>query len=399
MSTLFYSIAEGFRSLKISPLQTFFSILGIIIGVASLVAILALGDGMESYARGQIASTTNIQSMQLASVSRLYKNGISYRNPDFPLITYNDKKQIEALFDSTIESYYYFNHAMEIQKISDTLSIVANVSAVEPDNKKDFKWIYGEINNELIHEGTMIWVSSAILKQLKEASLDTTEIKLFGKKSSIRGVFQEDNISRIVAPISLIPDSLFQIDPPSIVFKVSKVEQVNQVKAKLYEWANTRFPNSHQHIKVNTYEGRVKQAEQAIMVFKLVMGLITGISVLVGGIGVMNVLLMSIKERTPEIGIRKALGAKRKNIVVQFLAESVTVSIVGSFAGLIFSAIFMEIAIPIIKSLTEIDFPLAWTLSTLITVCIVAIVVGITFGTYPAYKASRLVPIDAIQRV
>jgi len=400
LETILYSIQEGLRSIKISPLQTFFSILGIIIGVASLVSILALGDGLESFARKQIASTTSIQNLELASIHRLNKDGVFYKNPDFPLLTLNHKNELNAMFDSTVTMSYHFNHAMQFMAINDSNAIVGYITAFENIKSKELNWIYGAATQkDLTSSSENIWISSTLLKQLKEASIDTTTFILFGNSKKIAGVFNDENTARLLIHPSFLPDSLLKIDPPSIYFKVSKIEQVNQVKAILLEWAKITFPEKHKFIKVNTYEGRIEQAEQGIMIFKLVMGLITGISVLVGGIGVMNVLLMSIKERTPEIGIRKAIGAKRKHIVLQFLAESITISTLGSFIGLLFSMLFMEIVVPIIKATTKIEFHVSWTLSTFLIVSVLAILVGVTFGTYPAYKASRLLPIDAIQRV
>ena len=127
------------------------------------------------------------------------------------------------------------------------------------------------------------------------------------------------------------------------------------------------------------------------------MGLIVGISVLVGGIGVMNVLLISVTERTVEIGIRKAVGAKREDIIAQFLSESLTISLLGSVLGTILGILFTMAAVPIIQHFTKMPFEAAFTLNTLAVISIIAIVVGIVFGTYPAIKASKLHPVEAIR--
>jgi len=128
------------------------------------------------------------------------------------------------------------------------------------------------------------------------------------------------------------------------------------------------------------------------------MGMIVGISVLVGGIGVMNVLLISVTERTAEIGIRKAVGASRAHIVQQFLAESITISLVGSLVGLVIGILGTMIVVPVIKSLTAMPFAASYTWNTLIIVTIISVLVGIIFGTYPAMLAARLDPVDAIRR-
>ena len=128
------------------------------------------------------------------------------------------------------------------------------------------------------------------------------------------------------------------------------------------------------------------------------MGLITGISVLVGGIGVMNVLLMSISERTREIGIRKAIGATRKDISLQFLIESMSLSIVGSVIGFLLGISLIMIVTPIIRNLSKVQFYASLSGETVLIILIISIMIGLLFGTYPAWKASRLTPVDAIRR-
>ncbi len=128
-----------------------------------------------------------------------------------------------------------------------------------------------------------------------------------------------------------------------------------------------------------------------------VLGLIVGISVVVGGIGVMNVLLISVTERTAEIGIRKAVGANRRDIILLFLSESITVSAFGSFLGLVFGVGATMIIIPIVKSVTKVPFQAAYTLNTFVIIAIISLLVGIIFGTYPALRASKLDPVEAIR--
>jgi putative ABC transport system permease protein len=118
---------------------------------------------------------------------------------------------------------------------------------------------------------------------------------------------------------------------------------------------------------------------------------------LVGGIGVMNVLLISVTERTREIGVRKALGAKKRDIMRLFLSESITVSLLGSLMGLGLGILGTSIFIPIIKAITKAPFQAAYTWNTLIVIVVIALLIGVIFGTFPAIKAARLNPVDAIR--
>jgi putative ABC transport system permease protein len=127
------------------------------------------------------------------------------------------------------------------------------------------------------------------------------------------------------------------------------------------------------------------------------MGLIVGISVVVGGIGVMNVLLISVTQRTAEIGIRKAVGANRRDIVLLFLSESITVSAFGSLIGLIVGTLFTMAAVAIVTKVTEVPFYAAYTWDTFLIISLISLVVGVVFGTYPAIRASKLDPVEAIR--
>ncbi|MGH7670552.1 MAG: ABC transporter permease, partial [Gemmatimonadaceae bacterium] len=142
---------------------------------------------------------------------------------------------------------------------------------------------------------------------------------------------------------------------------------------------------------------RIGQVQQGMLLFKLLMGALTGISLLVGGIGIMNVLLASVAERTREIGIRRATGARRREIMMQFLAESVAISGAGAVlgAGLGVAAAYTVTAIMRMRTRATVYAGLSW--STLIVAALAALAVGIGFGLYPAIKAARLSPIDAIR--
>ena len=198
-------------------------------------------------------------------------------------------------------------------------------------------------------------------------------------------------------PITLFSFIDGRVSYPDMIVRANLVEELPDLQSEVEELLSRRYEASDKKFVIGTNEGRVAQFQQSILIFKLVMGMITGISVLVGGIGVMNVLLISVTERTREIGIRKATGAKRADILMQFLSESVTVSLVGCIAGLILGMTAVFAFVPIVKAFTEVDFPVAFTWTTVSIILFIGFIVGLVFGTYPAWRASKLTPVDAIR--
>jgi putative ABC transport system permease protein len=134
-----------------------------------------------------------------------------------------------------------------------------------------------------------------------------------------------------------------------------------------------------------------------MLLFKLLMGAITGISLLVGGIGIMNVLLASVAERTREIGIRKAAGARRRDVLLQFLAESVAITGLGSVVGVLLGLGGAFGVTAIMRARADAPVYAAFSWGTVAVAVLAAVTVGVVFGIYPALRAARLSPIDAIR--
>ena len=212
------------------------------------------------------------------------------------------------------------------------------------------------------------------------------------------GIFEkkERDIPKVFIPVTSYLQKENQ--HPDITMKAFKAEEIPEIETGLKSWLDEAFTEGSDAFIVSTNRARVEQFSQGILLFKLIMGAITGISVLVGGIGVMNVLLISVTERTKEIGIRKATGAKKKDIVLQFMAESVTISFVGCVIGWIVGILGIFIFVPIVNAYTEIgQFQAAIGAGTVMAILIIALIIGVLFGTYPAWRAAQLTPVDAIR--
>ena len=153
-----------------------------------------------------------------------------------------------------------------------------------------------------------------------------------------------------------------------------------------------RKPDQPDDITINNQADIAAVAEQTTQTFTFLLASIAGVSLLVGGIGIMNIMLVSVTERTREIGVRKAIGAKRRDILWQFLIESVVLSLIGGVIGII-----LGVTAALVLGNISPDYTPILTLPPILLAFGFAAAVGIFFGFYPAQKASQLNPIDALR--
>jgi putative ABC transport system permease protein len=174
-------------------------------------------------------------------------------------------------------------------------------------------------------------------------------------------------------------------------------ENTKMMRSRVEQWLATRDSAWTRNFRVEARtESQLAEIQRGLLIFRLLMGSITGITLIVGGIGIMNVLLASVAERTREIGVRKAVGARRRDILLQFLAESVTITGVGSAIGTAVGLVAAYGLTALMRQQTQAQVFAATTPRTLLISIGLAVLVGLIFGCYPAARAARLAPIDAI---
>ena len=396
------SIFIALQNIKANPLHTFLSTLGIIIGVAALVGILALGDGLEQTGREQLANTTSLNIINLNSRGTKTVNGVRVQIQDRPVFSiiqareleekYKDQAYVEfldtrtaeiAYEDSVIGAYLQGNMENGLLFAPDSIAMGRYISAKDVQSSKPV--------------AVLTYKAAESLSGLPESMIGK-KILSEGIEYEVIGVFEkkETDIPKVFIPITNYLQKENQY--PGITMKASKAEEIPEIELSLKSWLDEAFEEGSEAFIISTNRARIEQFSQGILLFKLIMGAITGISVLVGGIGVMNVLLISVTERTKEIGIRKATGAKKKDIVLQFMAESVTISFVGCVLGWILGIIGIFIFVPIVNAYTEIgQFQAAIGAGTVIAILVIALIIGVLFGTYPAWRAAQLTPVAAIR--
>lgn len=400
------NIAESFQSalqsVRSNKLRSFLTMLGIIIGISSVITIVSIGDGAKQYITGQFESIgTNLVNLKMNSTTDDIEKRDYYTLDDIQLL----KEKIPEVTSVVADIGGSGNLKTENNK-SKRMSVVGTTA----DSMKlySIKIIKGRYLNE------------TDINAVKNVAAidDKTAVKLFGDTDvvgkraklsmgdktinvNIIGVFQDTNASLggpsgdnapgfMVLPIS-IGDKIFKYtDISRMAVTLSDMKNADQISAKMIRIIENKHQNKGKYSAEQGFK-ELDTINKVLNMLTLGLGAIAAISLLVGGIGVMNIMLVSVTERTREIGIRKAIGAKTKDIKIQFLMESVILCLIGGTIGTIIGISLGKVA----SSFMHVDIPVS------IRVILIAFgfssAVGIFFGLYPASKAAKLDPIEALR--
>jgi len=402
------SFAVGVQMLRSHPLRTLLSTLGIIIGVASLVAILALGDGLERYSRDQIEGTTDLQAIQIDTRTTDRVEDVLVRRDPVTLFGGNEAAQLQTELAGQANVVAVLTGSAIVRSTTDTTAHAALVSAI--DHAAPGVLVGNLAAGRFLDRDDADRGGAALITRKMAQDLGAPPEHWIGREIRVgadtrRTVGVVDGPSagssaRVYLPFDdnarrMLGDGGRRT--PALAVLVHRIEDVPTVEAAVRAWLEQRYGNVDRNFTIASSRMRVQQVRQGMLVFKLALGAITGISILVGGIGIMNVLLASVHERTREIGVRRATGARRTDIFLQFLAESVAVSGIGSILGVLFGLAGAFGITALIRQLTQAQLFAAFTWSTVLSAAAAAVLVGIAFGSYPARLAARLSPIEAIR--
>ncbi|MEM9664130.1 MAG: ABC transporter permease [Bacteroidota bacterium] len=407
MSRFSVITSTALQALRAHPLHLFLSMLGLVIGVAALVAILSLGDGLEQYGRDQISTTTSLEALTVTPKTHEHVNGVWVRRPEVGRLTTTQADTLSAALagraDLSLGRRTNVTLRLPDQADSLTRRLAGTLDLALPSAAAVLRLepVAGRFFAAPDSSQPVVVLSMNLAADLapdNPAALIGQGLNVGPHEAEIIGVVDGSSGPRLWGPYAAWNRRLPSPDPPTLFIRARQIEDVPALRTEVGTWLDTHTRAGSAGFDIATHQARVDQIQRGVRVFKLVMGFITGIAVLVGGIGVMNVLLISVTERTREIGIRKATGARKRDIVAQFLAESVTTTFTGSLLGLLVGLGTVAVGVPIIRHLTEAPFVASFSWGSLGIVVLVALVIGLGFGTYPAWRAARLAPVDAIRR-
>lgn len=401
-------LSTGLQTLGANPLRSILSTLGIVIGVASLVAVLSVGDGMAAYARREIATTTDVQTISISPVLTRVENGISVPRTDIIEFSAEDAADLSSrvIDQATVTLIQQGGGVVKYGSESIAAMVTGTLPNAVALSDQDVALGRFLNENDVRDSAGVAVLNAALAARLSSgSSLVGDTVAVNGAALEVIGVLggSDDTSQTAVAAIPItaarrVLSVSAAARPPTMVIEVHRVEDVDSAKAVAEKWLTEKYGDWNARLTIGTSEARLAQVQQGMLLFKLFMGAITGISLVVGGIGIMNVLLAAVAERTREIGIRRAVGASARDVLMQFLAESVAITGIGSALGAAFGlAAAFTITAVIRSQVPNAALEAAFTWETLVLAIAAAVLVGLIFGLYPALRASRLSPIDAIR--
>ncbi len=414
-------IRHGWKNIWLYKLRSLLTVLGIVFGVASVIAMLAIGEGASYEARKMIESLGSnniiIKSIKVPSDSKTQQAGLL----GVYGLTERDLRKIETI-PSVVriipalemeDSVWYYEKNFSARIIG---TLPEYREALNLSIKTGRFFDTADLQNSLpvavigsTVRSSLFPAEDPIGKTIKVRSNYFKIIGIAGEKvfagASESFVAEDMNIA-VYVPISTAKDFFGEYEVKSttggirswernwvqyhrFVVRVSETEKILMTSSLISDILNQTHKKQDYQIIVPLE--LLRQAERTKRIFNIVLGSIAAISLIVGGIGIMNIMLAIVTERTREIGIRRAVGAKKRDIINQFLTESVILSASGGFIG-----IMLGIFIP--KAVTK--FAGMVTLITCWSILLsfsISVVVGIGFGLYPAKKAAGLDPIQALR--
>lgn len=403
------SVALGLNALRGNMMRTVLSTLGVMIGVGSLVAILSVTDGLERFSREQIERTTDLQLIQIAPVTTETIDGVRIQRESVPQLRASDIERLNARLADSARATLVVQGSSRISIFGDTARVPTLLIGTLAASQEvfDLKVVHGRwFQNEADPLASVVLSAPAagrLVAGSDTASLIGRRIRLLDREMTVIGIVAEPTSQTTPRAYLLYHEGLLTLlsglerRTAMAMVKVTRVEDGEAVRRTVEGWLKERYGAVEGNFTVSSSRQRIAQVSQAMLVFKLVMGAIAGISLIVGGIGIMNILLASVSERTREIGIRRATGARARDILVQFLAESVAITGVGSLFGVGLGLAGSVVVTAVIRHLTTAPLVASFTWTSIMVAVASAVLIGLAFGIYPALRAAKLDPVEAIR--
>ena len=390
---IYQSFKMAVKAIAGNKMRSFLTILGVVIGVVAIVVLVSIGQG---------ANSSVVESIEGMGTNLITANINARRMNPIDLDSLNELAQNEAI-----------SYVAPIASVSGTVK--AGTTTYDDGVVQGTTPGYESIRNWTVAEGRFLQqpdidnrsfvavIGSEAATEMygtthavgETFSLNGYTITVVGVLEAVGSSASGSNDNQILIPFTLAQRLSNQTSISSFYVSAASSAQVEQAQAAVESYLEKAFENYNtrsfgtQYSVFNQTE-MLSTLSETTNTLTLMLGGIAAISLLVGGIGIMNIMLVSVSERTREIGIRKAIGAARGNILMQFLIESLVVSLMGGLLGLAISVAAVKALAPVLQITLTIPVNVAWMAIAF------SVFIGVVFGMYPANKASKLRPIEAL---
>lgn len=412
------SIRVALRAMQVNKLRTALTMLGVMIGVAAVIALLSIGRGVQATVNDRITALGS--NLLFVTPGRQQQPGM--RAASAATATTLTAEDAEAIVRSGRVPQVVAiapESATGLQIIAGNRNTFTRVAGITP--------AFSAVRNFGVSEGTFITREHIETRALVAVLGAQTKGQLYGNRNAVGETIRIGHLSlRVVGVLEakgaqgqanqdevvLIPLSTMQtrlnrvrairggypVSLISVQLADEKVETAQEAAEQIGELLRQRHRVAQDDFVVRSQRDLLATANQVAAFITMFLGSVAALSLLIGGIGIMNIMLVSVSERTREIGVRKAIGAKRKQILSQFITEAAVVSLCGGCIGIVLGVGGSRLLNGIrfggeqsepIQTIVNVD--------AVVLAFVVSALVGVVFGVYPAVKASRLSPIEALR--
>ncbi|MCK4592090.1 ABC transporter permease [Candidatus Parcubacteria bacterium] len=406
---IFQTIKSSFTNLAANKARSFLTMLGMIIGVGSVISIMSIGAGAQSLIFNEIASFgTNLVGI-MPGGSEEDAPPASMMGMVITTLTYDDAKAVgEIPYITAVTPYSTGNANISFgDKIKNTtfLGVTSQYVNVEDNEVSSGRFIFPEEDESTAR---IVVLGSEVKEDLfgeddplnKRIKIDKTSFIVVGVMKKKGASLMASRDKEVFIPVKTAQKVMLGIDHIGLIRAKIDDEKnaplvISEIRKLLQQRHNIKDPKKID-FTVQSMDQALDMIGTVTDALNLFLGAIAAISLIVGGIGIMNIMLVSVTERTREIGLRKALGANKGNILTQFLTEAMIITFIGGLIGIIGGSIF-AVLIAKIANYAGYEWDLIISLFSIVLSFIIATIIGLVFGIYPANKAAKLNAIEALR--
>lgn len=385
--TKFINILKGsLKNIASNKLRSVLTMLGLIIGIASVIVLVGIGNGTTNQVTSQVQSlgtnilTLSIQSSDTSLEYSQISDILGIQNVE-ELAPYKTVRSTVSRDQTTSQRANIIATTDKYMNVTNlTISSGRLLSSIDLENNSKVCLLGNDISETLFN------FSNPIGQDIK---LDGDNYKVIGILTAVGSTMGSNVDDMIIIPFTTAKYLGSDTSINNVYIKIQDEDSIDRTTTLIENYISSSLGITTDYFSVSSQDSMLDTMASVNNTLSLLLGGIASISLIVGGIGVMNVMLVSVTERTKEIGIRKALGAKRRDILVQFLIEALALCICGGIIGIIFG-------LGIGTLLGNMGYTFSSSTSIVILAFLSSSIIGVVFGIFPANKASKLNPIEAL---